>query len=52
MILTAGANHTRRLTVTKRADPFDRVQKAARALAGLITALTTAAWTGHSIGWW
>jgi selenophosphate synthetase-related protein len=40
------------LTVTKRPDPFDRFQKALRALAGLITALTTAAWTGHTIGWW
>jgi hypothetical protein len=38
--------------VTKRTDPFDGLQKTLGALAGLITALTTAAWTGHSIGWW
>ena len=40
------------LTVTKRPDPFDRFQKAARALAGLITALTPFLLVGHSIGWW
>jgi hypothetical protein len=38
--------------VTKRPDPIDRFQKALGALAGLITALATAAMTGHTIGWW
>lgn len=28
------------------------IDKALGGLAGLTTALTTAAWTGHAIGWW
>jgi hypothetical protein len=52
LILTVDASVRGDLIVTKRSDPFDRFQKAARALAGLITALTTAAMAGHSIGWW
>jgi hypothetical protein len=38
--------------VTKRPDDIDSFQKAVGALAALITALTTAALTGHTIGWW
>jgi hypothetical protein len=52
MILTADANHTRSLTVTKRPDPFDRFLQVVTALGPFITALAGAAWTGHSIGWW
>ena len=33
--------------MTKRPEPIDSFQKALEALAALITALTTAAWTGR-----
>ena len=35
-----------------RRDPLDNFQKLARSLAVLISAITTAAIAGHTIGWW
>lgn len=42
----------RRPTMPLPTDPFDRFQKAAASIAGLITAVTGAALAGHTIGWW
>jgi hypothetical protein len=38
--------------VTTRPDFFDRFLRALKALTPFITAITGAAMTGHSIGWW
>lgn len=38
--------------MTNAPDPFDRFRKVYAALAALITSMTGAAATGHTVGWW